>query len=50
VRNVLLNWTVFIPALIFAVIVPNLYLALMAWFAELGQTRAILAEVALWIS
>src|SRR5262249_10172281 len=42
VRNVLLNWTVFIPALIFAVLVPNLYLALMTWFAELGETRAIL--------
>ena len=54
VRNVLLNWTVFIPALIFAVLVPNLYLALMTWFAELGQTRATSfghdpAEVVLWI-
>jgi patatin-like phospholipase len=42
VRNVLLTWTVFIPALIFAVLAPNLYLALMTWFAELGQTRATL--------
>jgi hypothetical protein len=39
VRNVLLNWTVFIPALIFAVLAPNLYLALMTWFAELAQAR-----------
>src|SRR6202049_1159176 len=31
VRNVLLNWTVFIPALIFAVLAPTLYLALMIW-------------------
>ncbi|MGA9035120.1 MAG: patatin-like phospholipase family protein, partial [Pseudolabrys sp.] len=54
VRNVLLNWTVFIPALIFAVLAPNLYLALMTWFAPLGQTRATLfgydlAVVVLWI-
>jgi hypothetical protein len=35
VRNVLLNWTVFIPALIFAVLAPNLYLALMTWLATL---------------
>jgi hypothetical protein len=38
-RNVLLNWTVFIPALIFAVLAPNLYLGLMTWFAELAQAR-----------
>src|SRR5262249_16769721 len=55
VRNVLLNWTVFIPALIFAVLAPNLYLALITWFAELGQTRATffghdLAVVVLWIA
>jgi hypothetical protein len=55
VRNVLLNWTVFIPALTFAVLAPNLYLALMTWFAELGQTRATffghdLAVVVLWIA
>ena len=55
VRNVLLNWTVFIPALIFAVLAPNLYLALMTWFAALGQTRATLfgydlAVVMLWIA
>jgi hypothetical protein len=55
VRNVLLNWTVFIPALIFAVLAPNLYLALMTWFAALGQTRATLfgydlAEVLLCIA
>src|SRR6266481_93722 len=37
VRNVLLNWTVFIPALIFVVLAPNLYLALMTWFAALAQ-------------
>ena len=54
VRNVLLNWTVFIPALIFAVLAANLYLALMTWFAALGQTRATLfgydlAVVVLWI-
>jgi|RhiMetdeSRZDD1v2_1073273.scaffolds.fasta_scaffold42380_3 hypothetical protein len=54
-RNVLLNWTVFIPALIFAVLAPNLYLALMIWFAALGQTRATLfghdlAVVVLWIA
>lgn len=39
VRNVLLNWTVFIPALIFAVLAPNLYLGVMTWFAALGQVR-----------
>jgi hypothetical protein len=39
VRNVLLNWTVFIPALIFAVLAPNVYLALMTWFAELAPAR-----------
>jgi hypothetical protein len=55
VRNVLLNWTVFVPALIFAVLLPNLYLALMTWFAALGQARFTLfghelAEVVLWIS
>jgi hypothetical protein len=55
VRNVLLNWTVFIPALIFAVLAPNLYLALMTWFAALAQTRAALfgtdlAVVLLWIA
>lgn len=55
VRNVLLNWTVFIPALIFAVLVPNLYLALMTWCAALAQTRATLfghdlAAVLLWIA
>src|SRR5262249_36981055 len=54
VRNVLLNWTVFIPALIFAVLVPNVYLALMTWFAILAQARAFLfgwdlAVVLLWI-
>lgn len=42
VRNVLLNWTVFVPALVFAVLAPNLYLALMTWFAALGQVRATL--------
>jgi hypothetical protein len=55
VRNVLLNWTVFIPALIFAVLAPNLYLALMTWVAALSQTRATLfghdlAAVLLWIA
>ena len=55
VRNVLLNWTVFIPALTFAVLAPNLYLALMTWFAALAQTRAALyghdlAAVLLWIA
>src|SRR5262249_41066946 len=40
VRNVLLNWTVFIPALLFAVLAPNFYLALMTWFATLAPTRA----------
>ena len=55
VRNVLLNWTVFIPALIFAVLAPNLYLALMTWVAALGQMRATLfghdlAAVLLWIA
>jgi hypothetical protein len=39
VRNVLLNWTVFIPALLFAVLAPNLYLALMTWLAALAPTR-----------
>jgi hypothetical protein len=55
VRNVLLNWTVFIPALIFAVLAPNLYLALMTWLAALAQVRATLfghalAAVLLWIA
>jgi hypothetical protein len=55
VRNVLLNWTVFIPALIFAVLAPNLYLALMTWFAALAQVRASLfgldlAVILLWIA
>jgi Patatin-like phospholipase len=55
VRNVLLNWTVFIPALIFAVLVPNLYLALMTWCAALAQMRATLfghdlAAVLLWVA
>jgi hypothetical protein len=54
VRNVLLNWTVFIPALIFAVLAPNLYLALMTWLAALARMRATLlghdlALVLLWI-
>jgi hypothetical protein len=40
VRNVLLNWTVFIPALMFAVFAPNLYLAVLTWFAKLAQVRA----------
>ncbi len=40
VRNVLLNWTVFIPALFFAVLAPNLYLALATWLAALGHARA----------
>ena len=39
VRNVLLNWTVFVPALVFAVLAPNLYLGVMTWFATLGHTR-----------
>jgi Patatin-like phospholipase len=39
-RNVLLNWTVFIPALLFAVLAPNVYLALMTWFAQLAETQA----------
>jgi predicted acylesterase/phospholipase RssA len=39
VRNVLLTWTVFVPALIFAVLAPHLYLALMTWFAELATKR-----------
>ncbi len=43
VRNVLLNWTVFIPALMAAVLAPNLYLAVMTWVAELvAQQRATL--------
>ncbi len=55
VRNVLLNWTVFIPALFFAVLAPNFYLALMTWFAALAQMRAALfgydlAVVLLWIA
>src|SRR5215472_17317954 len=37
VRNVLLNWTVFIPALVFAVLAPNLYLAVLTWFAAMAQ-------------
>ena len=44
-RNVLLNWTVFIPALIFAVLGPNLYLALMTWFAALARTRETLSSL-----
>ena len=50
VRNVLLNWAVFIPALIFAVLAPNFYLAWMAWFAALGQTRTTLFWVVLVIA
>ena len=55
VRNVLLNWTVFIPALVFAVLAPNVYLALVTWFAALGQAKAILfgfdlALVLLWVA
>jgi Patatin-like phospholipase len=55
VRNVLLNWTVFIPALFFGVLAPNLYLALMTWVAALAQNRATLfgqdlAVVLLWIA
>jgi Patatin-like phospholipase len=54
VRNVLLNWTVFIPALMFAVFAPNLYLAFLTWFATLAQGRATLfgldlALALLWI-
>ena len=54
VRNVLLNWTVFIPALMFAVFAPNLYLAFLTWFATLAQGRAMLfgldlALALLWI-
>jgi len=37
IRNVLLNWTVFIPALLFAVLAANLYQALVTWVAALGQ-------------
>lgn len=44
VRNVLLNWTVFIPALMFAVFAPNLYLAVLTWFARLAQVRATLFD------
>jgi hypothetical protein len=54
VRNVLLNWTVFIPALMFAVFAPNLYLAFLTWFADLAKDRATLlgldlALALLWI-
>src|SRR4029077_4845983 len=53
VRNVLLNWTVFIPALIFAVLAPNLYLAVLTWFAAMAKlpTKLFdqdLAMVLLW--
>lgn len=55
VRNVLLNWTVFIPALLFAVLAPNLYLALLTWLAALAQMRVKLlgydvGVVLLWIA
>jgi predicted acylesterase/phospholipase RssA len=55
VRNVLLNWTVFIPALFFTVLAPNLYLAVMTWLAALGQRRAAVfgydvAVMLLWIA
>lgn len=55
VRNVLLNWTVFIPALVFAVLAPNLYLAVLTWLAALAQVRTTLfgqdlAVVLLWIA
>src|SRR5215469_13704817 len=50
VRNVLLNWTVFIPALIFAVLAPNFYLAWMVCFAALGQTPTTLFWVVLLIA
>src|SRR5262249_34427513 len=40
VRNVLLNWTVFIPALFSAVLAPNVYLALITWFAVLAREPA----------
>jgi hypothetical protein len=54
VRNVLLNWTVFVPTLIFAVLAPNFYLALMTWLATLAPTRPKLfgydlALLLLWI-
>jgi predicted acylesterase/phospholipase RssA len=42
IRNVLLNWTVFIPALVFAVLAPNLYLAVLTWFAAMAQLRTTL--------
>jgi Patatin-like phospholipase len=55
VRNVLLNWTVFIPALLFAVLAPNLYLALLTWLAASAPMRAKLlgydlGVVLLWIA
>jgi predicted acylesterase/phospholipase RssA len=54
VRNVLLNWTVFIPALLFAVLAPNLYLAVLTWLATLAPARVVLqgqdlAVLLLWI-
>jgi Patatin-like phospholipase len=55
VRNVLLNWTVFVPALVFAVLAPNLYLAVLTWFAAMAKlpTKLFdqdLAMVLLWIA
>ncbi len=50
-RNVLLNWTVFIPALLFAVLAPNLYLALMTFLAAHPQPLPIwIVKTLLWIA